>query len=115
MKFSVFQMAGIGTEFLEPRDLGLLETAPCHIAEVTFEAAGIAEKTGSIFYVPDNSEHLLERIDRMSKHGMSARFTAIVEQLHLQGISYVRFDRDGRDVEGIEPCDHSSKRRSAEH
>ncbi len=107
MKFSVFQIADIGTEFLEPRDLDLLETAPCHIAEVTFEAAGIAEKTGSIFYVPDDSECLLERVDRMSKHGMSERFTGIFKQLHLQGIAYVRFDRDGKDVEGIEPCDHS--------
>ena len=107
MKFSVFQMADIGTTYLEPGDLDLLETAPCHIAEVTFEAAGIEDKTGSIFYVPDDSERLLNRIDQMLKHGMSERFTAIFKQLHIQGISYVRFDRDGEDIEGIEPCDHS--------
>ncbi len=107
MKFSVYQMADIGTVYVEPEDLDLLETAPCHIAEVTFETAGIEDKTGSIFYVPGDSEHLAERLDQMVKHGMSERFTAIFRQLHVQGISYVRFDRDGEDMEGIEPCDHS--------
>jgi hypothetical protein len=106
MKFSVYKIADVGTEYLESDDLNLLETAPCHLAEITFKAGGVEDNTGSIFYVPEDPRYLAEDIQKMQAHGLSERFIAIMQELHQQGIPYVRFDRDGQDIDGIDPCDH---------
>lgn len=92
MTFSLRQYADVNTRYLEESDLPLLvyEQAPNHLANVDGNA-------GSIFWVPiDNYGEVAKEWEEF---GFSPRFLAIMRSLADQGVQYVRFDRDGDEIE----------------
>lgn len=95
MKFEIIGYADVSTAYLEEQDLDLLETAPHHLAEVD-------DGAGTILYVPLDDEDLKRFEQKSREHGLSDRFRQIIEELYRQQVCYVRFDRDGGEIEGLD-------------
>ena len=108
MKFATMQYADVATHYLPESDLPKLETAPCHLAEVTgrrLPSDSVKIEYGSIFWVPSDKAGWATFEAEALQFGMSDRFISIMREAHLQKIPYIRFDCDGEEVEGLEPVE----------
>jgi hypothetical protein len=104
MHFETYRVADISTAYLEESNLDLIGNpiAPGHLAELD-PGPGESEGPGSFFYSPPAEEEALmaEYAMEARAFGFSERFLAIMQELFNQKIFYVRFDRDGGEIESM--------------
>ena len=93
--------ACISTGYVEIADLELLldPEAPGHTANHD-------EGCSSYFYIPATEEGdaqaFEDHITECLEFGFSLRFTQILRLAHAENITYINFDRDGGEIEGME-------------
>jgi len=99
LKFETIPYADISTFYPERSDLDLIGEPECpgYMAEHD-------DGRASFFNVFTDDR---KRFNEETKaFGLSDRFRAIMQELARLEIQYVRFDADGREVEGLEHCNH---------
>lgn len=94
MKFTTYLMADISTRYVTREDGELMQEGLRVLGQID-------EGRGALFGVPNNEE----QIESYAEAGYSAAFIAIMRELALQKIPYVRFDCDGADLDGYPTFD----------
>jgi hypothetical protein len=101
MRFTTYRIADISTKYITKSDgqkIGNKES-PGHIASIDGFDGG---SPGDIFSVPQNRADMDLRREDLISAGFSIHFVKIIKELSRGKIEYVRFDRDGADIEGSE-------------
>jgi hypothetical protein len=92
-------MADISTRHITRADADVLEdpSTPGHLAAL--DQINGDGSPGMILHVAPKADQG-ERVEAYRARGLSEAFIALMSELSRQGIPYVRFDRDGEDVDG---------------
>jgi len=93
--------ACISTGYVESGDLELLldPLAPGHVANHD-------EFCGSYFYIPavgrsDDPQAFEDHVTKCLAFGFSLRFVMILRTARAEDIAYIKFDRDGGEINGL--------------
>ena len=102
--FRLYRMADVSTTHVTLEDGRLMgsEDAPCLVGETK-------DRNGAIFWVPTKDmatkRKFAEKLKEMAAFGFSKHFLRFFRKLREQGIEYVRFDVDGKEVDGAPTFD----------
>ncbi len=102
-KFETYQIADISTAHITRGDAEIMGNpeGPCHVAKIDGTASLTHDTSpGDIFVVPLDEANFKEQLANLAAFGYSQQFLDLMTELHKQRIPYVRFDRDGGEVEG---------------
>ena len=93
----------MSTKYITKED-GLLigeKNAPGHVGSVDPAVPGRRIAGGSSLLFKAMTKCFRKQLADLKKFGFSEHFLHIFEQLHAQGIPYVRFDGDGGEADGL--------------
>ena len=102
VKFETYKVADLSTKYITKEDGQLIgeKDAPGHIGSVDLVVPSDGSP-GDFFAVQSDDLVFKEQMEDLKKFGFSEHFLHIFEQLHAQGIPYVRFDGDGGEADGL--------------
>jgi hypothetical protein len=114
LKFETYKYADISTGYITKRDSEILEE--CSESDDPLTGLGGYRGPGPVVYnytegffvwVPEGCprEELPEYLDGYRKAGLSEQFCRLVTECVEQGCTFLRLDRDGGEVEGLDTYD----------